>query len=260
MERSIYEFPDIFRRVHMEEPGDIEREVRFLQQVWRRHSRRPVRRALDIACGNSPHGQLLAQTGISVTGIDCSASMIAAGRLEAKKIKGIHFYRRRIERFQLPKQTFDAAFFMSETFPIITSNRDIITHLESVAAVIRRNGLYCIDIDYQGDIELVNQRSLWRERTVITEQAVVDVREYHRPIQWHEGLHSIYELECTIHFSERTVVTRDIIPVRHITPPLMELIAMASRKFEMLAGYPDLSLEKPLAQCQGRWWAVLQRI
>lgn len=175
-------------------------------------------------------------------------------------MKVVRFYQRRIERFRLPERGFDAAFFMSETFPIITRNRDIITHLESVAAVVRRKGLYCLDIDYQGDIELLNRRSLWRERTVITERAVVDVREYRRPIQWHEGLHSIYELECTIHFSDRTVVTRDVIPVRYITPPVMELMALASRKFEMLAGYADLSLNKPLEQCQGRWWAVLRRI
>ena len=260
MDPSIYQFPDIFRRVHMEAPGDIEREVRFLEEVWRRHLKRPARRVLDIACGNSPHGQILARAGIEVAGIDRSPTMIAAGRAEAPGLKGLHFYRRRIEQFRLPEKSFDAAFFMSETFPIMTRNRDIISHLESVAALVKRGGLYCIDIDYQGGVELVRTRILWRERTVQAGDAQVEVREYHRPIEWHEALHSIYELECTIHFDDRSVITRDLIPVRYITPPLMDLTARASRKFEMLAAYADLSLTRPIAQCYGRWLAVLRRV
>jgi SAM-dependent methyltransferase len=260
MDPSIYQFPDIFRRVHMEAPGDIEREVRFLQEVWRRHLKRPIRRVLDIACGNSPHGQILARTGIEVAGIDRSPTMIAAGRAEATGLKRLRFYRRRIEQFRIPEKSFDIAFFMSETFPIMTRNRDIITHLESVAALVKRGGLYCIDIDYQGGVELFVTRTLWRERTVEAGNAHVEVREYHCPIKWHEALHSIYELECTIHFSDRSVITRDLIPVRYITPPLMELTARASRKFEMLAAYADLSFTRPIAQCYGRWLAVLRRV
>jgi SAM-dependent methyltransferase len=260
MEASIYQFPDIFRRVHMEAPGEIEREVRFLDEVWGRHLKRPVRRVLDVACGNSPHGQMFARAGIEVVGIDRSATMIAAGRAEAASLKSLRFYRRRIERFQIPEKRFDAAFFMSETFPIITRNRDIITHLESVAAVLKKGGLYCIDIDCQDGIEPVRTRTLWRERRVDAGETWVEVREYHRPIEWHEALHSIYELECVIHFRDRAVTTRDLIPVRYITPPLMELTASASRKFEMIAAHADLSLSKAMARCYGRWLAVLRRV
>jgi SAM-dependent methyltransferase len=260
MEPSIYEFPDLFRRVHMEAPGDIEREVRFLKDVWRCHLKRQVRRVLDIACGNSPHGQILAREGIEVAGIDRSPTMIAAGRTESQGLKRLRFYRRRIERFRLPVKSFDAAFFMSETFPIMMHNRDILSHLAAVAAVLRRGGLYCIDIDHQDGVELVKTRTLWRERTVLTDNAQIDVREYHRPIAWHEAMHSVYELECTIHFDDRSVTTRDVIPVRYTTPPLLELAARASGKFEMVAAYADLSLTEPIAQCCGRWLAVLRRM
>jgi SAM-dependent methyltransferase len=260
IEPSIYQVPDIFRRVHMEVPGDIEREVVFLKEIWRRHLKPPVRRVLDIACGNSPHGQILARAAIEVAGVDRSPTMIAAGRTEAAGLKRLRFYRRRIEHFRIPERRFDSAFFMSETFPIMVRNHDILTHLASVAALLKRGGLYCVDIDYQGGIELINTRTLWRERMVEAGDTQVEIREYHRPIQWHEAMHSIYELECTIHFSERTVVTRDVIPVRHITPPLMDLMARASCRFEMLAAYADLSFNRPIAQCYGRWLAVLRRL
>jgi SAM-dependent methyltransferase len=259
MERSIYEFPEIFRRVHMEKPGDIEREAEFLQQVWGRHLRRPVRRALDIACGNSPHGQILARAGLKVVGIDRSPTMIAAGRAESRGLGQMRLYRRQIERFRLPEKQFDAAFFMSETFPVIVSNQDLMSHFKSVAKLLRRGGLYCVDIDRHDGIDLVRGRKLWRHRTVRLGRTRVGVREYHRPIAWHEVLHSIYELECTIHFPDRTVVTRDLIPVRYTIPPLMELAARASGCFEMIACYSDLSFTTPLNQCYGRWLAVLRR-
>jgi SAM-dependent methyltransferase len=152
MEHSIYEFPNIFRRVHMEEPREIAQEVRFLRRIWRKHLDRPVNRVLDLACGNSPHGQLLARAGIEVVGIDRSKTMIAAGCRETAGLEGIRFYRRPIERFRLAERRFDTAFFMSETFPIMTENHDIVSHLRSVGRLLKRGALYCIDVDRQDGI------------------------------------------------------------------------------------------------------------
>ena len=52
MEPSIYEYPGIFRRVHMEKPAEIGAEVDFMRKVWRRHLKRPACRVLDVACGD----------------------------------------------------------------------------------------------------------------------------------------------------------------------------------------------------------------
>ena len=259
MEPSIYAYPAIFRRVHMEQPGEIEAEVRFMREVWRRHLKRPVRRVLDIACGDSPHGIVLAEAGLAVAGVDRSPTMIAAGRRAARG-KTIRFYRRPIVKFSLPERPFDAAFFMSETFPVMTTNQDLMWHFKSVGRLLRRGGLYLVDIDRHDGVALVRERRLWRRREVRVAGIRVEVREYHRPIAWHEAMHSIYELECTIHFPEGTVVTRDLIPVRYTIPPLMELAARASGYFELIASYCDLSFTKPLAECYGRWLAVLRRV
>ncbi|HLW70131.1 MAG TPA: class I SAM-dependent methyltransferase [Candidatus Binataceae bacterium] len=259
MEPSIYEFPTIFRRVHMERPGDIEDEVSFLKKVWQRHYKRPVRRVLDIACGDSPHGQILAGDKISVVGIDRSATMIAAGRARSGGVERVRFYRRPIVKFSLPEPLFDAAFFMSETFPVLHGNQDLMYHFKSVAKCLRPRGLYCIDIDRHHGVELTARRRPWRRRKVRVGGVAVEVREFYQPIVWPDTMQSIYELECTIHFPERTVVTRDVIPVRYTTPPLMELAARASGCFEMIAAYADLSFETPLTECHGRWLAVLRR-
>ncbi len=259
MEHSIYEFPDIFRRVHMEEPREIAEEVRFLRRVWRKHLDRPMRRVLDLACGNSPHGQMLARDGAEVVGIDRSSTMIAAGRRESAGIAGIRFYRRPIERFRIPERPFDAAFFMSETFPVMTANRDILSHLRSVGRMLRRGGIYCIDVDRQDGIRVAHPAKLW-DRKLRVGDARVQVRGVHRPMPWHSDIYSNFEIVCSIDFPGRRVTTRDIVPIRYTLPCTLELLAQASGMFELIATYTDLSFTKPLEKCHRRWWGVLRRI
>jgi SAM-dependent methyltransferase len=258
MEPSIYEYPDVFRRAHLESPGEIPAEVVFLQQVWKRHRKSSTHRILDIACGDSPHGRLLAGDGFQVVGIDRSPTMIAAGRRKADA--NLRFYRRTIENFTLPERPFDAAIFMSETFPVIVENAELLSHLKSVGRALKRGGLYCIDIDRQDPIARVSQRTMWRERAARAAGVALDIREYHRPITWHSPLHSIYELECRINFAAGAVTTRDLIPVRYTTPSTLELAALASAMFKMLAVYCDLSFTKPLDKCRYRWLGVLRRV
>ncbi len=258
MEHSIYEFPEIFRRVHMEEPREIAEEVRFMRRVWRKHLTRPVGRVLDLACGNSPHGQILARDGIEVVGIDGSATMIAAGRRESADIERIRFYRRPIERFHIPERPFDAAFFMSETFPVMTDNRDILAHLRSVGRLLKRGGLYCIDVDRQDGIRVTRPAKLWDRRLTVGD-ARVQVRGVHRPMPWHSGIYSNFEIVCSIQFPKRRITTRDIVPIRYTLPCTLDLLAQASGMFETTAVYTDLSFTKPIERCYRRWWGVLRR-
>jgi hypothetical protein len=149
---------------------------------------------------------------------------------------------------------------MSETFPVIVENADLLSHLKSVGRALKRGGLYCIDIDRQDLMARVSQRTMWRERTARAAGVALDIREYHRPITWHSPLHSIYELECTINFPAGAVTTRDLIPVRYTTPTTLELAALASGMFKMVAAYCDLSFIKPLDKCRYRWLGVLRRV
>ncbi len=262
MEPSIYKYPDVFRRAHMERPGEIAAEVVFLQQVWKRHRKSPTRRILDIACGDSPHGRLLVgnDNGFEVVGIDRSRTMIAAGRRKTGGLANLRFYRRPIEKFTLPEPSFDAAIFMSETFPVIVENAELLSHLKSVGRALKRGGLYCVDIDRQDPIPRVANRTIWREREARAAGVALDIREFHRPVAWHSPLHSIYELECTINFPDGAVTTRDLIPVRYTIPSTLELAALASGMFKMVAAYSDLSFTKPLDKCRYRWTGVLRRV
>ncbi len=260
MEQSIYQFPEIFRRVHKERPQDIADEVRFLRRVWRRHYPRPVRRALDLASGNSPHGQILARDGIMVVGIDRSPTMIAAGRRESRGLRGVRFYRRAIERFRIPERRFDVAFFMSETFPVMTTNEAILSHMRCVGRLLKRGGLYCIDVDRMDGIRAVRTRKIWRDRMLTVGDAAVRVRSFNRPMPWYSGIYSVFDLECEIRLPAGRVTTRDMIPLRYMLPCTLDLIARASGMFKTVAVYADLSFTEPLEKCDRHWLAVLQRV
>jgi SAM-dependent methyltransferase len=260
MNRSIYEFPAIFRRVHMEEPHEIEDEARFLRRVWRKHLRGPVRRVLDVASGNSPHGQILARAGIEVVGVDRSPTMIAAGRAESRGLRNLRFYRRSIESFRIPERAFDAAIFTSETFPVMTENDEIVSHLKSVGRTLRRGGLYCIDVDRMDGVRALRMHQLWQDRTLVVDDATVTVRAFNRPMPWHAGIYSIFDLQCEIRSRGKTVRTRDLIPVRYTIPPTLDLLARASRMFKMVAAYADYSFDEPMEKCERRWLGVLRRV
>ncbi len=255
---SLYDFPPIFRAVHMEEPHEIAEEVAFLKKVWARHLKRSVRRVLDVACGDSPHGQLLARGGIEVVGADRSAVMIAAGRAQTRGLDRIRFYRRDIEDFRIPARDCDGAFCWSETFPVIIENASLIAHLKSVARVLRPGGLYCVDVDRHDGVRVARGRQLWRRRRVRVGTTEVAVREYRRPMPWYTG-GWIYEINCAIRFPDRVVHTRDLIPVRYTLPNHLEFAAKASGVFELIACYTDLSFRTPLAKCYRRWLGVMRR-
>ena len=61
-------------------------EVDFLVHCFRRFSRRPVRRVVDIACGTGPHLMRLADRGYKMSGLDLSPRNIEflGERLAAK--------------------------------------------------------------------------------------------------------------------------------------------------------------------------------
>ena len=152
---------------------------------------------------------------------------------------------------------------MSETFPVLVSNDDLLSHLQSVGRLLRRGGLYCIDIDKMDRIRMVRERKRWQRRKVRTPDATVEVTTYDRPFPWYSAIQSIFELECRIQFRDRpnqVVTTRNVIPIRYTVPPLLELAAKASRMFEMIAVYTDLSFVAPLDECDRRWLGVLQRV
>jgi len=117
-------------------------QVKFLDKIFKENE---VKKVLDIACGHSPHGRILAKKGYNVTGIDLSESLLKLGKKKAKKEKiKINFYKKDMINFVVGK--FDAAYIMFNSILHLNSKKKLKSHFKSVNKNLKKNGIYVIDL------------------------------------------------------------------------------------------------------------------
>ena len=120
-------------------------EVDFLVHCFRRFSRRPVHRVLDVACGTGPHLIRLADRRYRMVGLDLSASNIEflGERVQAKGY-GAELLVGDMTDFRLARPV-DAAICMQDSQGHLLTNKELVAHFRSVARALRRGGLYIFD-------------------------------------------------------------------------------------------------------------------
>jgi len=64
---------------------NYEKECDYLEEIFKRYTKRKVRRILDVACGTGGHAIALAKRGYDVHASDISRSMVEIGRRKASK-------------------------------------------------------------------------------------------------------------------------------------------------------------------------------
>src|SRR3990172_2481841 len=117
-------------------------QVSFLDKIFKKYRAKKI---LDIACGHSPHGRILAKRGYNVSGIDLSKSLLKLGEKRAKKEKArIRFFKKDMEHFYLGK--FDAAYIMFNSILHLNSKDKLISHFRSVNKNLKSKGIYIIDL------------------------------------------------------------------------------------------------------------------
>ncbi|MBM3243053.1 class I SAM-dependent methyltransferase [Candidatus Poribacteria bacterium] len=62
----------------------MRKEVDVFEECFRRYSKIPVRRVLELASGNSPHLEELARRGYEYIGIDINEGMLAYAQHKAE--------------------------------------------------------------------------------------------------------------------------------------------------------------------------------
>lgn len=125
---------------------DPRRQADLFERFIGRFSRVKVRRFLDIGCGPAVQLRELAKRGYYCIGLDMSTGMLDYVRERAReehvRIETINADAR---HFRL-KRPADFAFIMVGTINYLTkSNQDLLDHLDSVAASLRRGGLYVME-------------------------------------------------------------------------------------------------------------------
>ena len=126
-------------------PIDSKKQVNLFEKFIEKYSKRNVKRFLDICCGPSLQLREIAKRGYDAVGLDSSPQMLEYLKKRAKE-EGtrIETTKGDMANFRLKKKV-DFAFIMMGTINYLKSNKEILSHLDSVAHSLNRGGLYLIE-------------------------------------------------------------------------------------------------------------------
>lgn len=117
-------------------------------------------RVLELACGT---GRLLipiAESGVTIHGLDSSEDMLKVLQRKAASlnIKGIELHNQPMEDFSLPTK-YDAVFIASGSFQLLTSSESALNSLKCIRDHLSVNGFFLADIFVPWDDIIVRKRT-----------------------------------------------------------------------------------------------------
>jgi SAM-dependent methyltransferase len=129
---------------------DYHAECDFLEQVFSRYARAPIRTILDLGCGTGGHALPLAQRGYVVTGVDRSETMLSEARRKAQALPSDFGFRTPdflvgdIRILDLGR-AFDAVIAMFAVISYQTTNEDLAAAFRTVRRHLAPGGVFVFD-------------------------------------------------------------------------------------------------------------------
>lgn len=239
---------------------DFEREVDFLESIFRKHSDKKITSVLDIGCGTCSHLVELAKRGYDVDGIDNSEKML----LYSEKKFNEHglkrsLYKKDMRSFTLNNK-YDAAITMANTFLCLLSEDEYDSSLNSVASVLKRGGLYVIEFDNPGYwYRNIEKSPSISDLCVEDEKIRVFVKSFGIPLRPKEDIYEFnYIIEIEENGMKRKLESRHT--VKLISVEEFQLIIERNINFEFLTCYGDFDFSHFDAEKSLKMIEVLKRI
>lgn len=251
-QRVVY-YDIVFRR-------DVTREVDFLMDVYKAQVKHDPRSMIDLACGPGYHARMFAGRGVRAIGLDLREEMIAfASDLAAADGVEVEWIAQDMRCLQLDEPV-DIALNVFDGIDCLTSNTDLVAHLNAIADNLTPDGLYFIDVTnprytsfncyapfcYAGERDGVRVEINWA-----VNNAYVD------------PLTSIAhtEIEMRVQNGGDEIVTRDMAQERVLSAQEITLLAELSGKLRPVAWYGDFDMNVPYGGNKDtpRMIAVLQK-
>ena len=150
---------------HMGADSFSTKMVAYCARLFKRHTIKPSR-GLDLCCGTGTAVKLFSEMGISMAGLDQSASMLAIAR---NKLKGqpVIFYQKELPKFRILDRTDSGK---TVTFDLVTSFYDSLNYMpnesklktafQSVNAHLEPEGWFIFDMNTPEAL-----KTIWDEQT-----------------------------------------------------------------------------------------------
>lgn len=249
----LYDSPEIYDVAF---GWNLDLELGFVEECFRRHAPDPVRRVLEPACGTGRILLGLAQRGYEVLGYDRSPEMVAFASAKLKHLES-HVMRGDMERFRPPGR-FDAAINLVNSIGYLLEDGAVASHLTRVAEALRPGGVYLVQLSYGGEPPEQASFGPWPNaraglRTELTWRVAREDPEARRSYQ-----------ECRIvaRRGEDVRVLEESHVLRYWTQEDFDRL-VASSDFELAAVYFDRFEEKGLEEertgADGNLYHVLRR-
>jgi SAM-dependent methyltransferase len=209
---------------------DYAAETAFVREVVRRHMP-SARSVLDLGCGSARHCLELVRSGFTVTGVDASPQMIAAGQEHAEKVlpkdlsERLTLVQGDVTRF-VPATTYDAVLSLFHVVNYQTTNDALRDFFRTARAAVAPNGIFVFDF--------------WYGQAVLSERPQVRIKRIQRPgvsvARIAEPIHDAsrnlvhvnYTLIVTDQSAGRTDEIRETHAMRYLFLPEIDLITAAA--------------------------------
>ena len=138
---------EFYARTYDQSVPDWAGEMDFYKQMAA-EAKRNGGKALEIACGTGRVAIRLAQTGVSVVGLDLSAKMIEVARQKSFGLENIRWVQGDMRSFELG-QAFSLVIIPGYSFQNLNTPQDQVACLECIQRHLSPSGLLVVHLDHQ---------------------------------------------------------------------------------------------------------------
>ena len=237
---SIYDTPELYALAF--EHRDFESEVTFLLEANALLGWRGLRRVLEVGAGHAPHAGCFSKRGIHYLGLELHPKMLESGKQRWDGDPNVSLIRGDMNRFTLG-ETVDMVFVMLGSLYYKTSE-ELLSHLQSVAAVLNTSGLYVLDSCVQfadplsqgATHEFSRQTESGTVRSRFEIELIDPVTQLYKE-RWEIDLH---DSRGMIQHTESTEFNRALYPQE------FRLLVEKQGDFEIAGMYGSWSLDNPI--------------
>ena len=242
---------------------NLKKEQHFLREVYNKAKGRYPRSFVDIACGPAYHAiDFSKRDDIKISyGLDLSPQMVDYAREKNVNLGGsAKILKGDMINFRLPQKV-DLAACMIASIHMLTTNDELLKHLNAVARNLTPGGIYVIEFQHPRDNFEVdeNDEGSWEMNNNGTSVTV----EWGSDDDPWDPIAQVHQTRVTMHVRENGSKQKFVFtdPYRIIPYQELMLLIQLNGKFKYLGSYGKFDLRKKLDNTESSWRmiAVLQK-